>query len=190
LANLLEAADNDLNLRTGIRDGLLSITDESLFDYHLVFTHGRNRFRLTDVERRQLQTFIERGGMLFADSICASSAFTTSFRQEMEAIFPQRKLEPISAEDPMLSPVYGGYDLRMVKRRDPQPRGTGPMKAAVRRVPPELEGIRFGDRWAVVFSRYDISCALEKHDSLECRGYTREDAGRIGLNVVLYSLQQ
>ena len=190
LTNLLEAADNDLNLRTGVREGLLPITDESLFDYHLVFMHGRNRFRLTDVERRQLRKFVERGGMLFADSICASSAFSGSFRQEMEAIFPERKLEPISAEDPMLSPVYGGYDLRMVKRRDPQPRGSGPMKAAVRRVPPELEGIRFGDRWAVVFSRYDISCALEKHDSLECRGYTREDAGRIGLNVVLYSLQQ
>ena len=45
-------------------------------------------------------------------------------------------------------------------------------------------------RWAAIFSRYDISCALEKHDSLECHGYTRRDATRIGLNVVLYSLQQ
>jgi len=34
-----------------------------------------------------------------------------------------------------------------------------------------------------------LSCALEKHDSLECRGYTREDAARIGLNVLLYALQ-
>jgi len=42
----------------------------------------------------------------------------------------------------------------------------------------------------VVFSRYDLSCALERHDSLDCRGYTREDAARIGLNVVLYSVQQ
>ena len=42
----------------------------------------------------------------------------------------------------------------------------------------------------MIFSPYDLSCALEKHDSLECRGYTREDAARIGLNVVLYSLQQ
>jgi hypothetical protein len=41
-----------------------------------------------------------------------------------------------------------------------------------------------------VFSQYDLSCALEKRDSLECRGYVREDAAKIGLNVVLYSLQQ
>jgi hypothetical protein len=31
---------------------------------------------------------------------------------------------------------------------------------------------------------------LEKFDSMECRGYTREDAARIGLNVLLYALQQ
>jgi hypothetical protein len=64
------------------------------------------------------------------------------------------------------------------------------LKAAVRQVEPELEGIKVGDRYAVIFSRYDISCALEKHESIECPGYTREDAARLGLNVVLYALHQ
>jgi hypothetical protein len=63
------------------------------------------------------------------------------------------------------------------------------LNVAVRRVPPELEGIRMDDRYGVIFSQFDLSCALEKHDSLECRGYTREDAARIGLNVLLYALQ-
>ena len=40
------------------------------------------------------------------------------------------------------------------------------------------------------FSPYDLSCALEKENSPDCPGYTREDAARIGLNVVLYSLQE
>ena len=76
-------------------------------------------------------------------------------------------------------------------RRDPElSAGGGRLEAAIRKVPPDLEGIKFGDRWGVIFSQYDLSCALEKRDSLECLGYTREDAARIGLNVVLYSLQQ
>jgi hypothetical protein len=129
--------------------------------------------------------------MLFADSICASQAFTESFRREMAAVFPERKLEAIPPADPMLSPEYGGFDLSTVTRRDPQSRDSeGPLKANLRQVPPLLEGIRLDDRWAVVFSPFDISCALEKHASLECQGYTREDAARIGLNVILYSLQQ
>ncbi len=130
--------------------------------------------------------------MLLADSICASRAFTESFRREMAAIFPNRKLERIPADDPLLSTTYGGFDLRIVSRRDPAaaPSGGGPLEAAVHKVPPDLEGVKLGDHWGVVFSPFDLSCALEKRDSLACRGYTREDAARIGLNVVLYSLQQ
>ena len=74
--------------------------------------HGRTAFHLTDAERQQLKQYVERGGMLFADSICASRAFTESFRREMAAIFPDRKLERIPADDPLLSTTYGGSDLR------------------------------------------------------------------------------
>jgi hypothetical protein len=129
--------------------------------------------------------------MLLADSLCASRAFTESFRQEMAAIFPNCKLEQIPASDPLLGTAYGGLDLRTVSRRTPKATGgAGPLETTVHKVPPELEGIKLGDRWGVVFSPYDLSCALEKQDSLGCSGYTQVDAARIGLNVVLYSLQQ
>jgi len=42
----------------------------------------------------------------------------------------------------------------------------------------------------VIFSAYDVSCALERHDSLECRGYVRDDAARLAVNIVLYSLYE
>ena len=64
------------------------------------------------------------------------------------------------------------------------------MAARKRLIPPKLEGIRIGDRWAVIFSPYDLSCALEKQNSMECTGYSRQDAEKIALNVVLYSLNQ
>ena len=191
LVNLMETAGRELKLRVDARQNLINITDEALFDHCLVFMHGRHQFRLTEGERRQLKTYVERGGVLFADSICASQAFTKSFRREMAAIFGDGRLEPIPTNDPMLTRTYGGFDLKTVTRRDPQRRAAGgPLKATSRKEPPKLEGIRLDDRWAVVFSQYDLSCALEKHDSLECHGYVREDAARIGLNVLLYSLQQ
>jgi hypothetical protein len=191
LVTLLETAAEKLGIRVDTREYLILLTDPTLFDHHLVFMQGRSRFHLSEAERGQLKTYIERGGMLFADAICASEAFGESFRGEMAATFGARKLEPIPADDPLLTPAYGGYDLRLVTRRDPETgNGSGPLRAKLRRVPPELEGIRFGDRWGVVFSKYDLSCALEKHDSLQCRGYVREDAARIGLNIILYSLQQ
>ena len=131
LVNLMDAAGRELKIRTHVREELLDITDPALFDYHLVFMHGRTAFRLTDGERRRLKQYIERGGMLMADSICASRAFTESFRREMAAIFPDRKLERIPADDPLLSTTYGGFDLRTVSRRDPEAAAAGkPLEAA------------------------------------------------------------
>jgi hypothetical protein len=90
----------------------------------------------------------------------------------------------------LFSASFGGFDLKKVGRREPRLREAGGMKSAVRQVDPELEGLKMGDTYAVIFSPYDLSCTLERHESLECAGYTREDAARIGLNVVLYALQE
>jgi hypothetical protein len=64
------------------------------------------------------------------------------------------------------------------------------VSARVRQVEPQLEGVQLDGHWAVVFSPFDISCALESHQGIGCRGYTQQDAARIGLNVLLYSLNQ
>ncbi|MBN1911337.1 MAG: DUF4159 domain-containing protein [Pirellulales bacterium] len=192
IVNLLERAAKDLKLRTVPEQREVGLTDKALTEYHLVFMHGRSAFRLTEAERKRFRLYVEqRGGMVFADSICANPAFTESFRREMAAIFPDHPLKPIPADDPILSTKFGGYDLSTVTRLDPQKgEGSEPMKLVRRKVPPTLEGIQLDGRWAVVFSPYDVSCALEKHNSLECQGYDRDDAANIALNVVLYSLQE
>lgn len=189
LGTLLETASRTLKLRFRAETTDLAITDQALFDHHLVFMHGRNAFRLTDAERKQLKVYVERGGLVFANSICANKAFAESFRQEMRTLFPDSPLQPIPKNDPMLTPAFGGFDITTVTHRDPQGRAKNePLTALQRKGPPELEAVKIGNRYGVIFSPLDLSCALEKQDTLECRGYIREDAARIGLNVVLYSL--
>ncbi|MBN1588589.1 MAG: DUF4159 domain-containing protein [Pirellulales bacterium] len=191
LVHLLEQAESELKLRTVAEERLINLTDDSLFDYHLVLMHGRTAFRLTRAERKRLRLYVERGGTVLADSICASKAFTESFRREMAAIFPDKPLARIAPNDPMLTTAYGGYDLKTVTRNDPQASDRKqPIRSTKRKVAPALEGIRWDNRWRVIFSPYDISCALEKHNSLECQGYPHDDAARIALNVLLYSLQR
>ena len=53
-----------------------------------------------------------------------------------------------------------------------------------------LEGLQIDDRYAVVFSPYDISCALESSSAMQCKGYIKEDAARLGTNIILFALQQ
>jgi hypothetical protein len=190
LVNLLEAAEEELGMPADRRQRWISAADDVLFDYHMAFMQGRTAFQFTPEERKRLRTFLDRGGLLYANAICANEAFLGSFRREMARIFPDRSLEPIPPDDPIWTEEYGGFDLRKVRRRVPRP-GTAEerLEADVRESPPMLHGIKLEDRWAVIFSDIDISCALEKHDSMECKGYLREDAAKISLNVILYSLQ-
>jgi hypothetical protein len=190
LPNLMKVITQQTGLRISTDERALSLADPRLFDYPLVFMHGRSAFQFSPEERKQLRTFIERGGVLFADATCSNREFAESFRKEMKLIFPDHALAPIAVSHPMFSTNFGGFDLKKVGRREPRLREAGGMRSAIRQVEPELEGLQMGGAYAVIFSPYDLSCALERHESLECAGYIREDAARIGLNVVLYALQE
>jgi len=106
-------------------------------DYHLVFMHGRTTFRLTDAERQRLKQYVERAGCCGRFDL-RQPGLSESFRREMAAIFPDRKIERIPAGDPLLSTTYGGFDCGIVSRRDPEavPRGSGPLEASTKKFRP------------------------------------------------------
>ena len=194
LANLTRAALNgETKIQIATTQSLVNIGDEAFFRHHLSFMHGRHDFRLTPTERKRLRQYIvENDGLLLADSICASPAFTKAFRRELLAsLGDEHRLEQIPDDDSLFTEEYGGFDVRRVTVRDPQPAVENqPIVARTRQVAPQLEGVRIEGRWRVIFSPLDLSCALERHEAVECRGYSRQDAARIGLNVLLYSINQ
>ena len=152
--------------------------------------HGRHDFRFTPEERKNLREYLENGGTLLADSICASKEFADAFRREMQLVLP----EPYAGPHPDRPPALHRRRRRLQHPPSQPPRTRRRRRLASRsaramqKVPPELEGIEIDGRLAVIFSPYDISCALEQHEAIDCRGYTRQDAARIGLNVLMYTL--
>ena len=91
----------------------------------------------------------------------------------------------------MFGTEWNGFDIRQVQIREPQARRTAEegMSARLRSVAPRLEGLLLDDRYVVLFSPWDLSCALEDRATLECLGYTPEDAARLGTNMLLYGIQ-
>ncbi|TWT90964.1 Prenyltransferase and squalene oxidase repeat protein [Pseudobythopirellula maris] len=192
LANLLRAASQgDARLAISPEPTPLGPGDPELKKHVLSFMHGRRDFRFSENERLELREYLQNGGTLLVDSICASEEFSRALRAEMRAIFPDRSLRQLPADDPVFTTAFGGYDVRRVELRDPQPgRADEPLAARTRRVAPRFEGIEIDGRWAVLFSPYDLSCALESHEAIECRGYRKQDAARLGVNVLLYVVNQ
>jgi len=161
---------------------------ESLADHPFVFMHGRNKFAFTDQERAAIRKYLELGGFIFADSICASNEFADSFKFEMTQILGQ-KIGPIPKEDEIwTSKLYGTpFEKNSVVLRTKDENGVFP-KDPKRIDAPIMEGIRLGGRLVVLFSPYDLSCALENKTVSDCDGYTREQATLIARKIVLYAL--
>ena len=170
---------------------MLSPLDKNLPDYPIAFVHGRRSFRWSGPERKAIREFVINGGVIFADAICADEQFAKAFREEMETIFKQ-SLARVPPTHAMFTSEYFGHEIQSVKLREPGSRARRNDRMTVRTqdVPPLLEGIEENGRFVVLFSPYDLSCALENRPSLECRGYTREDAAKIATNIVLYAMQQ
>ncbi|MGC3967972.1 MAG: DUF4159 domain-containing protein [Pirellulales bacterium] len=123
LARLMEIASQLLEVRAEARE--VGLNDPELFDYHMVFLHGRTDFEWTSAERMALRTYLERGGLLFADAVCSSTAFRDALQREMKHVLPNHVWTPIPTTHPLLSTNYGGADLRTVEFRLPNSAAAG-----------------------------------------------------------------
>ena len=92
------------------------------------------------------------------------------------------------AKNELYSKEVNGEVIEEVRYRREEKDGT-PSKEA-QKGPPRLEGIKINGRWAVIYSRYDIGCALEKHQSVDCLGHDYESAKLLARAVVLYALRR
>jgi hypothetical protein len=191
LRTVLDLIEQSTLLSAVPSPALVGLDSPNLTDYAVAFLHGRRNFQLSQAEREGLRTFILNGGFLWGDAICASPQFQQALRREVQLALPEYSWEPIASDHPMFSPQFGGTDLAQVEVREPQARGASadPLVTRTRRVPPQLEGLRIGERYAIVFSPLDLSCALENQASLECPGYVTEDAAALAVNILLYGMQ-
>jgi hypothetical protein len=162
----------------------MSPGDEELFKYKFVYMHGRKQFAFSDDEIANVKADLQAGGLLFADACCGAPAFDAAFREMVKKMFPEHKLEVIPPGDELYSAkLNGGSAITSVKRREKAGEG-------YKDLPPHLEGIKIDGRWVVIYSKYDIGCALERHKSSDCLGHDHDSALRLATAAVLYALKR
>jgi hypothetical protein len=188
VSNLMASLRDNLKMNVAAEQRELTPLDENLIRFPFLYMHGRSQFSFDEQQTAKLREHLERGGTLFADACCGREPFDTAFRAFARQLFPDSKLEEIPVTDELFGNTPGGtgsdpigYDLSKVQFTKAMPRPEGE---------PVLEGIKLDNRWVVIYSKYDIGCALERHQGSDCRGYTHESAVKIATNVILYSLLQ
>jgi hypothetical protein len=152
--------------------------DPNLINFPLIYLHGRSPMAFSEDQLANLRHHLDPGGgTLFADAVCGSPAFDASFRAFIKTLLPNSPLVPIPPGDPIYTRKVG-FDLANCQTT----RAAGGDRGL-----PQLEGVKLDKHWVVIYSKYDIGCALENHSGPDCAGYERESALRIAANIVIYS---
>ncbi|MCI0738142.1 MAG: DUF4159 domain-containing protein [Gemmataceae bacterium] len=158
--------------------------NRGIVDFKFIYMHGRREFSMAAGDLDPLRFNLENGGLLFADAACGKEVFDKSFRRFVAQLFPNEKLVPVPAEDELYSKELNGVALTEENIRYRNERG-----GQMRNRAPFLEGVKVNGRWAVLYSKYDIGCALEKHQASDCLGYHPDSAFRLATAAVLYMLR-
>ena len=152
--------------------------DPNLVNYPLIYMHGRAAFQFSPEDIVLLRRHLEPGGgTLFADAACGSPAFDGAFRKFVGELLPDQPLVPIPRDDEIFTQKVA-FDLSDAQYSK---------AAGGRRDFPMLEGVKLNGHWAVIYSKYDLGCALERHQGLDCKGYSYDSALKITANIVIYS---
>ncbi|MBY0524307.1 MAG: DUF4159 domain-containing protein [Gemmataceae bacterium] len=182
LRNLMVYLRTSARIDVAMQTQELQPGEKDLLNYKFMFMHGRGDFDIDELDL--LRANLKTGGLLLADACCGKKAFDTSFRKFVSKLFPENKLEPIPADDPLFSKELNGTAITTVRCR----REGG--DAGYKDVAPALEGIKIDGRWVVIYSKYDLGCAIEKHQSTDCLGYDHASALRLAGAIVLYALHR
>lgn len=170
-------------LDVAMQKDTVRISKGNLAQYKFMYMHGRNDFAVDAEDVKNVRNNLLMGGTLLGDACCGSPAFDKAFRGLCEKLWPDKKLERIPLDDFLYSDKLNGKAITSVRCRTDA-------GEEFKQVPPELEGIKVGERWVVIYSKYDLGCALEKNKSSACRGHDFESAERLAGAAVLYSLKK
>lgn len=163
-----------------LEPGRASPDKASLFRSPFVYWRGSEEFPpLSEAAVEGLRKYVHRGGFILIDDATAGGPdFDRAVRRELLRAFPALPLTPVPADHTIYRSFY------LLKR--PVGRVQGPVF---------LEGITYGDRMAIVYTRHDLGGALQR-DKLGAWSQAvvpggegqREQAIRLGVNLVLYAL--
>jgi hypothetical protein len=155
-------------------------------EYNFFYMHGREDFSFTAADLRTLRFKLEDQGTLLADACCGSPKFDEAFHKFIDELFDHKlKLEEISDKDELFGAKLNGETLDEKNIRCRRQAGKPYSGFA-----PALQGVKFEGRWIVIYSKYDLGCALENKPTPDCLGYDHDSAVKIGRAAVLYHLNR
>ena len=173
LPNLLEALNERTTIRAAPREENVEITDPKIFQYPYLYMTGHGKIHFSDEEIKILRDYFAAGGFLHADD---NYGMDSTFRQEITKIFPDSPLMELPFDHDIYHSYYD-FDNGLPKIHEHDGK------------PPQGFGIFYDER-LVIFYTYecDLGDGWEDPDVHNDPPEKREEAIKMGINIIIYSL--
>jgi hypothetical protein len=176
---LLNLAHKQLDVRYTYKRGPFTTFPADATRYPIFYYTGSDSFSLPDEEIKHLREFLRNGGTIWGDSCFGDPDFFKSFVREMSRVLPDRHFRKLQPGHPLYNCFYDIQQVQYTRAVPEAPEGTGP---------PVIYGMDLGCRTAIILSRYDLSCGWDGHIRQGAMGVHPNDARRLGINMISYSL--
>jgi hypothetical protein len=152
---------------------------ESPFQAQMLYLTGVQALSLDAETQGALKLYLERGGFVFAEAACGSKQFDESFRRLMGEMFPDQELKTLPIGHPLFE---AGEPLEEVDYSPAVQKETPGLKR------PMLECIEQDGRAVIIYSKYDLSSAIDGHPCYTCPAVLEPSASKLAVKIVLYGL--
>lgn len=178
--SVLSAVNENTGIAVDFSPHPVALDDKELGNFPLLFMTGHYDFKLTEGEIAGLRDHLTRGGMLIASAAAGLRPFDTAFKREMQRVFPEGKMIRL----PSTHPVYtsGWNPIEHVTYTAPALRDDPSLSQ------PDFEALFVDGRIVVLYSPYDIMSGVNRESNAYAKGVIPEDATRLLINAITYSL--
>ena len=173
IPNLLEFVSKYTNIAVNMSENRAKIGSDNFFNSYYLYLTGHGNINFTDNEAQTLRNFLLNGGFLHADD---NYGMDKAFRREMKKVFPDKEWVEIPANHQIFNIYYKFKNgLPKIHKHD----GNRPQALAL-----------FDDDKMIAIYTYESDLGdgwedISVHGNDESK---RQEALRMGTNIILYSL--
>jgi len=176
---LVNLANETLGIHYTHKQGWLRVFEPDATRYPIFYYTGSNAFTLSEDEVARLREFVRNGGMIWGDTCFGDPDFFKAFSTEMSKVLPGRQWRRLPPDHPLFRSFYTIDEVDYIGPVPDAPSAKGP---------PVFFGLDWGDRTAVLLSRYDVSCGWDGHVRQGAHSVAPNDARKLGVNMIAYAL--
>ena len=175
LPNLLAFVNSNTPIKTMQKEIKIKLTDNNANHYPYYYLTGHGNIKFTNNEIISIREILSNGGFLHADD---NYGMDKSFRREIKKIFPNKELIELPHNHPIFKSYYKLTNgLPKIHEHDNKP--------------PQALGIFNNDKLIVLYTyESDLGDGWEDSSVHNCPEELRENALKMGVNIIYYALTQ